>query len=191
MVLLDDAPMGLPAASVTAPCRMSSDIVPAWANRSRAVWFTAYATVLYDIVALPERRIALAPPVSVILEPSAAPTLSLNRIDMAPLPVWYVAFTNAGAIPSYTVMLLFPVAALGYPPVPVTAPSPTCMVKDETPASRSLSASDSAAYTVPPDIVELPVRCVVLEPDVMPIFEPFTTPMSLSNCTDTVPLSAW
>ena len=86
------------------------------------------------------------------------------------------------------VTFLPPVAALEYPAVLVTAPSPICMVKEVISANRPLSASDSTRRIILPDMVELPVRYAVLEPAAMPIFEPFTLPMSLLNCIDMVPL---
>ena len=76
------------------------------------------------MVALPERYAVPAPSVRLNLETSTAPTFSLNRTDMVPLPVWYVAFRNAGFVPSCTVTFLPLVAALEYPLTLVTAPSP-------------------------------------------------------------------
>ena len=160
-VLFPDAPMGLPAASVTAPRSTSNDIVWDWANRSRPVWFRTSVTASRDIVVSAERRTVLAPSVSMILEPSAVAMPSVNRTDTAPSPVLYVAFRNAGGTPSRMATLLLLVAALGYPPALMTAPSPTRTAKDAAPASRFLSASVSARCTAPPDTVELPVGYAV------------------------------
>ena len=151
-VLFEDAPIWLSKASATAPCRMSRDIPLDWANRSRAVWLRVSVTLLCDTAA-PKRLTLLAPSARTSLEPSTIPRLSLNRIDTVPLPVWYAAPTNDGFVSSRIVIPLSPVAALGCPPAPVTAPSPRRIFKDMTPSSRPLSAPDSAVRTVPPCMV--------------------------------------
>ena len=87
--------------------------------------------------------------------------------------------------------LLPAVAALGCPPVPVTAPSTMCNVRDATPASRFLSVSDNARWTVLAFMAELPAIYWAPPPAVMPIFEAFTLWMSLSNCIDRVALPVW
>ena len=189
--LLWDASIRSPAASATAPRGISRDSTRACANRSRAVWFTVSATSFRCAAALSDRYTVPVPSVRLILEPFTAPTFPLNSMCTEPLPVWYVAFRNAILAVPYTVTFLAPVAALGCPLAPVTAPSPTRTIKDVAPAIRFLSASDSVANAAAPDEVALAVTYVALAPCAMLIFEPLAPTTSLSNCTDKVPLPAW
>ena len=100
------ASVGLPDASRAAPAPAARVMDVAFDSRIMSANPSVAAAAAPDAAA-PSSDAACVPPVTLIREPFTVLMSSLNRIDMVPLPMWYVAPSMAGFVVSRTATAFF------------------------------------------------------------------------------------